>query len=212
MIPQSEIWSQSEGAAWLDRNRDKFPVKDDLVLALLRDTGVCHLLNNVLEVGCGNGWRLQELNKTYGFRCYGTDPCFPAISEARQLPLTPAGNFQYGTAERLMYPDEMFDLVIYGFCLYQVDRADLFRVTIEGHRVLAEGGHIVVYDFAPEYPHSVPYHHDPRLRTYKMDYAQLWLANPAYKLVRTVFDAGQETKAVLIRKDTAQGWPEEEKC
>ena len=63
--------------------------------------------HGVLEIGCSNGWRLEAIREKYGCDCLGIDPAdsqFPYIFK--------------GTADSLPYPDNQFDLVIYGFCLY----------------------------------------------------------------------------------------------
>ena len=70
-----------------------------------------------------------------------------------------------------------------GFCLYLVDRSLLQRVVAEADRVLANGGLLAILDFDPDVPCARPYHHRPGLMSYKMDYAALFLANPAYVLV-----------------------------
>jgi hypothetical protein len=97
---------------------------------------------------------------------------------------------------------------MYGFCLYLCDRESLPLIVAAGDAALMDGGYLVIQDFDPDYPHKVPYHHVPGLFSYKMNYARLWLANPAYRLVRkNTFDDG--TAVWVLKKDVAAGWPEQ---
>ena len=61
--------------------------------------------------------------------------------------------------------------------------------------ILKDKGHIVIHDFYNEFSYSRVYHHDPRLKSYKMDYSRLWLGNPLYKRVRhRIYDHGPPPK------------------
>ena len=180
---QATRWMQSEADAWHERNVRKVDATHDPVIDAI-------LLNfdsspkDVFEIGCGNGYRLAWLRDNMRYRCWGCDLSKDAI--AHGLRTYGDRDLQLGWREAKNLkgiPSEGFDLVIYGFCLYACDPGELFQIVREGDRILKDGGHLVVYDFLPDHPHSRNYKYDRALRTYKHDYAQLWLAHPYYKLV-----------------------------
>lgn len=182
-IAQKAVVSESEGDAWFTRNLPRLgelAAKGcDPVIEMIRQNGV--RTQNILEIGCSHGWRLELLRKASAAFVAGIDPSLRAIEEGRKL--YPEIELMRGTADALPFQSARFDMVIYGFCLYLCDRADLFKIVAEGDRVLAENGYLVIYDFHAERPHSRRYGHDARLTTYKTDNSALFLANPAYKLV-----------------------------
>lgn len=100
------------------------------------------------------------------------------------------------------FGDEKFDLIFFGFCLYVEDRDAIPFIVAYANRHLNDGGCIAIYDFNPDHPEKVPYKHRDGVFTYKMDYAALWLANPAYRLVnKTIIKDGEAVS--VIRK---VGW------
>lgn len=204
IMKQSEIFLESEGQAWYERNKDKLPPEHDPVMEAIEKAGITP--HNVLEVGCGNGWRLNLLTDKYtSCNAWGVDPGLLETRAYADLHLISGTAIELPHRDGFQRPFE-FDLIIYGFCLYLVDREDLFKVVAEGDRVLQDGGHLVIHDFHPEYPHKVKYKHKEGLFSYKMDHAQLWLANPAYKLRSRVMCA-DETSVTILKKDIDNGWP-----
>lgn len=195
---QSDIFLKGEGAAWLERNKDKIDRENDPVLAAIREAKIRP--RNVLEIGCANGWRLDILRDEFECEAIGQDPGASGL----------ASWIYKGTADDTNWESGCFDLLIYGFCLYLCDREDLFKIVAEGDRVLRDGGYLVIWDFYPEYPHAVPYRHYDGIFSYKMDYAQLWLANPAYSLFwRTLHDVTNDPgdmTAVTILKKGMSAW------
>lgn len=186
-----------EAEAWLKRNETVLPPRKDPVGTVISLHSI--IPDNVLEIGCSNGWRLDELSEKYGCNVFGIDP------KESKLPWITTG-----TAEKLPYKDGTFDLVIYGFCLYLVDRDDLFKVVMEGDRVLADGGHLIIHDFSPEYPHKRPYEHCEGVYSYKMNYENLWLANPSYRMIystRHGSDNDDYESVCMLKKDVGGGWP-----
>lgn len=194
-MKQAQTFLMGEGDAWFNRNKKKLPPAHDLILTLIALNRVKP--SRALEVGCADGWRLRELSSLYKCEVAGIDPGKSDIAWIEQ-----------GTADHLPYKDGAFDFVIYGFCLYLCDREDLFKIVTEGDRVLADGGHLMIHDFHPEYSHKRVYHHCNNVYSYKMDYSALWLANPAYKLVTRMITGAIDSESVsLLKKDIAGGWP-----
>lgn len=172
-MKQSARFSHGEGDAWLVRNKKKLPPNHDPVLELIEKTGLQP--KKVLEVGCANGWRLKLLHNKYNCMCAGIDPSHAQLDDV-DFPMI------QGTAESLPYSTGVFDLVIYGFCLYLCDREDLFKIVAEGDRVLEDGGHIAIHDFI-DGAYARKYEHNENILSYHLDYASLWLANPAYQAI-----------------------------
>src|SRR6266446_2395636 len=197
---QETEFLKGEGNAWYYRNVDK-PRR----LPVLEAIKICPSPKKAIEFGCGDGHNIGNIQKTYECEAVGIDPSAVALVSARKA--FPKVKFITGTASYRFLLRE-YDLVVYGFCLYLCDRESLSSIVSVGDLALKDGGHLIIHDFDPEYPHKVPYHHKNGLFSYKMDYSKLWLANPAYSLVsKTTIPDG--TAVWVLKKDIAAGWPEE---
>lgn len=195
---QADIFLDGEAEKWLARNINKLPVDSDPVMEAIADAKLKP--GSVLEIGCSNGWRVKLMQRLWGCKAFGIDPMFK----------TENWNCFRGTADDLgHFENEELDLLLYGWCLYLCDREDLFTIVREGDRVLRDGGHIVIHDFHVAKPYKRKYKHRAGVFSYKMDYSQLWLANPSYSLVsRLLFDSGDDrTSITIIRKSMDKGWP-----
>lgn len=182
-MKQRNIFLDGEGNAWYERNAGrvgerKLPNSDPLLQEILElpalETGA-----KILEIGCGDGTRLSWLNKNKGFACYGVEPSSLAVEAARGRGI----DAHRATAEQLPFPDRMFDVVMFGFCLYLCDRDDLFRIATEADRVLKNPGWLLILDFYSRAPTKQAYHHRTGLFSHKMDYRTLFTWNPAYTTV-----------------------------
>ncbi len=104
----------------------------------------------VLDVGCGTGYLLRMLAARYpqAVELAGIDAAPAMILAARQGADDPRLRFTVGTAERLPWPDDAFDLVV---STTSFDHwADQLAGLRECARVLAPGGHLVLADqFSP---------------------------------------------------------------
>ena len=208
MASQSELLRQTEANAWYARNKDKLG-KKDTVTPLLCANGIHPTA--VLEIGCADGWRLEKLHHLFNCDCAGIDLSEDAILAAEERHVADGRKtfwFDVDDASDIPYVSDKFDLVILGFFLYLVDRNKLFQVVAEADRVLKDGGHLVVHDFFALRPHSKTYRHHEKLFTYKMGYAGLFLANPAYSCVsQTGIGKADDDFTVLLKKDIKAGWP-----
>lgn len=137
--------------------------------------------HRVLEVGASNGHQLHKLQQLTGCEGFGIDPSISAITDGKTK--YPELGLSVGTADKLEFPDASFDVVIFGFCLYLVDRGLLMRTVAEADRVLRQGGMLMIVDFDPVATHRRPFAHQSGLWSYKMCYPNLWLASPDYVLV-----------------------------
>ena len=91
---------------------------------------------SVLEVGCGTGNYIAALGRLAGSVCVGIDPSQGMLLEARRqtqdIPLS------IGSAEKLDFPDDTFDLVFSVDVIHYVQGRQAFFE--EAKRVLKPGG------------------------------------------------------------------------
>ena len=178
-MKQRDVFLESEGNAWFERNASalgsrKLPESDSLLVEILNlplAEGT-----KILEIGCGDGARLSWLRENCRFDCYGVEPSSQAVEVAKGRGVAA----QQGAADQLPFEDKIFDIVIFGFCLYLCDREDLFRIASEADRVLKNPGWLLILDFYSPTPLKREYHHRSGLFSHKMDYRALFTWNPGY--------------------------------
>jgi SAM-dependent methyltransferase len=194
-VTQAEILFDTEADAWLNRNRARLGTVDRVSDAI-EQVGL--IPNNVLEIGCSNGWRLARLKQKFGCNVLGIDPGRRACSEARMQGV----HTRRGTANQLPTLSGWADIVIYGFCLYLADPCDWLQIAAEGDRVLRTNGHLIIHDFAATSgAYAVKYEHDERLRSYHFDFASMWASSPLYSLIlRKIY----EDEMVTVLKKRSQ--------
>jgi ubiquinone/menaquinone biosynthesis C-methylase UbiE len=192
-MKQADIFTESEGDAWLARNRvlvDRDPVSDAIGHLGLKP-------QHVLEVGCANGWRLAALRGKFGCEVNGVEPSMQGCIEAatRRVPVWRI------TAEALPAGNEAYDLVIYGFCLYLTDPIDWLKIAAEGDRVLMNGGHLIIHDFTePTKPFAKRYAHRDDVLSYHMRFSGLWLSHPGYTRVYGRAESTRDEAVTVLRK------------
>lgn len=189
---QADAFLAGEGAAWLERNRDKLGAHDP-VSDMITSIGITP--TSILEIGCANGWRLDRLRERFDCRAVGVDP--GATGHDRYV--------TRGVATALPF-DAMppFDLVIFGFCLYLIDPEDYFTVAAEADRVLADGGYLVIHDFnfESDVAYKRAYAHRDGLWSHHADFEMLWLAHPHYKYVTCGGWEDDYSLVTVLRKGT----------
>jgi len=180
---QRQVFLDGEGDAWFHRNllqsseqvelwKAREPLGGLLAdLPLAMGEGV-----SVLEVGCGQGLRLEHLRNEKGWHVAGIDPSEAAVEAVRALGL----EAHVATADVLPVACQSVDLLIYGFCLYLCDRSDLFRIAAEAHRVLKPSSWLAIVDFWSPHPLCNPYHHKPGTYSHKGDLPAMFSWHPSY--------------------------------
>ena len=200
--PQSRLFLEGEGDRWHARNAaaahpDSLPPE---IASLLRVLGPhADQISRVLDIGCGSGAKLAALCRGLGAQGEGIDPSAAAVADgnARFGGQNPALALQVGTAAALPFGDGAFDLVLFGFSLYLVDRPDMFRVAAEADRVLQPGGFLAIHDFDPSARHKRPYRHQAGVFSHKTDHAAFFTAGGHYHLVAK--DSLSQTGAHFVR-------------
>lgn len=194
---RAAFWS-GEGDQWHQRNLGSVP--DNGVLWALKQAELPHT-PTIVEIGCGEGNYIGALQQSFGAVATGLDVSEAAIKAAKKL--HPQVNFVRNSAHAIVRYEA--DMILFGFCLYLIDRDDLFSLVAGADRALNSGGYLAIHDFDPPHPHAVPYHHKEGLFSYKMDYSKLWLANPTYELFsKTVTRPGEAL--TIIRKEPWNRW------
>lgn len=179
MLNQKSIFLNSEGDRWhernmVDANLDR--LKRDPVMHCLRELRVSDC--SVLEVGCGNGWRLNQICTELKCEVFGIEPSEKAVEEGKSKGI----EIIQSTADNIVY-DNRFDIIILGYCMYLCDRRDLFKIAYEVDRCLADGGMIVIYDFYSQLPYFNDYSHSEGVKSFKFDYKKMFVWNPEYHMV-----------------------------
>jgi len=183
---QKDIFLDTEGDNWFLRNRQALEANDaktDPLLNEILKISPPHKNNKVkiIEVGCGNGKRLKEL-QTLGYEVSGIDPSKIAVEDALKKGVLA----RIGTADELPFIDNSFDILVFGFCLYLCDREDLFKIAAEANRVLKSPGNLFILDFYSKNEIANDYHDLDEIKSYKMDYRKLFDWHPNYSLVKQV--------------------------
>ena len=209
---QKLTFLDSEGDAYFERNPKDCDCDSDPVVLSLSRLGV--VPKRVLEIGCSGGARLDCVSRRIGGECYGIDPSHKAIEHAKKQysHLT----FAQGTADDLPYPDQHFDTVIFGFCLYLCDTQDHFRISWQVDRVLQQQGFLIIKDFLPPFAFKNEYSHKPGIRSHKMNWAGMFTWHPAYSLLSREYvehakpysyHPNERISVDVLRKDTAFAFP-----
>lgn len=182
-----EILLESEGDAFFRRNykgkvlKEVEPSLGTVLFSRFLDQNNIWEGGKILEIGCSFGFNLNFICKKFKMDGYGIDPASEAIAvgkkEFENLKL------QVGTADLLDFEADFFDIVLFGFCFYQIDRKNIFDVLSQANKVLKRGGLLVLYDFDTKVPYSRKNKHNDNVPTYKMDLSRLLLDNPEYYLV-----------------------------
>jgi ubiquinone/menaquinone biosynthesis C-methylase UbiE len=184
-MEQHLAWAEGSAAdAWFERNRTKLGEEADVGKSTSFFAKHIAPGQRVLEIGTSNGHQLHRLQRITACEGFGVDPSSSAISDGAVR--YPGLTLAVGTADKLDFPDGSFDAVIFGFCLYLVDRGLLLKAVAEADRVLARGGRLMIVDFDPAVPHRRSFVHQPGLWSYKMCYPNLWLVNPEYVLAEKI--------------------------
>lgn len=202
---QKAIFLESEGDKWYLRNNMKLVNENEMNFysKFLTDG------KKVLEIGCSNGIKLDFLRQRYNCEFFGIDPSSEAIELGSEK--FPEINLNIGTADKLNFEDDFFDFVIFGFCFYLIDRDLISKVVAEADRVLKNKGYLGITDFDVKIPQLREYSHFEGVKTYKMDYSQLFLAYPHFVLIEKycyshntdffVDDINERVSSLVLYKD-----------
>lgn len=209
-MDQKNIFLESEGDAYFNRNHTQAR-RQDGIIDTLHNIGI--IPKKVLEIGCGDGWRLNAIRQEFGSECFGVEPSAAGVAAAAEHPGLTATR---GTADELPYPGGSFDLVITGFCLYLCDPKDYFKIAYQIDRVLQSPGLLVIHDFMPPFPYQNKYQHHAGIKSNKLPWVPAFAWHPAYTHLARVygehgtpltFAADERLATDFLRKDVATAFP-----
>jgi len=177
---QKEIFLKNEGDKYYERNKKKISKNHNYICKKIIELSKNKNILRILEIGCGTGDLLKKISKRkIKFKLFGIDPSIKAIksNDNRKISLI------RGTADYLPFKDKSFDIIIFGFCLYLVDKELLFKVVSEANRVVKFNGNIIIFDFYSKKSIVKKYSHNPLIKSHKMDFSKLFLCHPHFKLI-----------------------------
>ena len=180
---QDRIFAEKESDAWFLRNRALLQRCDPAADVPMRMMELYQLTpRRVLEIGASNGYGLAAIHERYGARVVAVEPSTSSIRDGRAR--FPNVRFVRGQADSIPL-QETFDLTIVSFVFHWIDRANFLQSMAEIDRLVEESGFLLIADFYPSGPVKVPYHHvpDQGLYTYKLNYAEAFVASAQYELV-----------------------------
>jgi len=192
-----EYFLKKGGDDYFYRNKNKIINFNNELLSKIILDNLNNKSVNVLEVGCSDGSRLLYLSKKYKkINFFGIDPSSAALKNKKIF-------LKKGTADRLPFKKNFFDIIIYGFCLYLTDNQDLIKIVYEADRVLKKNGIIFILDFYSKKVKYREFSHKPGHYVRKMDYSKLFSWSPNYKILsfkKEKYEKKDYTAVISIKK------------
>ena len=141
--------------------------KDKKILDLIKINSI--KANNILEIGCFNGSRLNQYSKLCNSKkSYGVDLSKKAILDGKRrykdLKLLNISSIEIDKIKL------NFDFIVCGFFLYHLDRELIFKQFDLIHNKLSKNGLLLIWDFDPLFKHSNKDFNTKKLTTFKMSY------------------------------------------
>ena len=183
-LDQKKIFLNSEGDFWYERNRKKlneFDFKNDLYTKkLINIIKKNSEIKCVLDVGCSDGSRINYLKQIFKkVKFSGIDPSKKAIKFKKFKYIS----LKVGTADRLEFSSNKFDLIMFSFCLYLCDDKYLKKIIDETIRVSKKKSFILINDFYFKGVKYLKYKHKKNIRSRKMDYSKIFTNNKKISLI-----------------------------
>lgn len=194
-----DIFIKEEGDNYFDRNIKNLNNKNDIIL---KNIDIQNTNNkNILEIGCSNGWRLNELYNLNNLNnYYGFDPSQNAISYGKE-------NFKninlfIGTADNINLQDNFCDIILVPFVFMYVDRSLLMKTFYQIDRILKNDGIIIITDFYSNRQRKNLYKHQNNIYIYKQNYFDIFLATKNYFLNKLISFSHNTTNNTNTYDDT----------
>jgi ubiquinone/menaquinone biosynthesis C-methylase UbiE len=173
------IFINCEGNNWFLRNKDIILQNKDIILQNFDVTKYNNM--NILEVGCSNGWRLNELyNINHTNNYYGFDPSEDSIKYG--LNNFKDINLFVDTIDNINLTDNFCDIILIPFVFMYVDRNLLLKSIAEIDRILKNNGLLIITDFYSNRQRKNLYKHIQNMYIYKQNYYEIFLSTKNYFL------------------------------
>jgi ubiquinone/menaquinone biosynthesis C-methylase UbiE len=178
-----DIFLQFEGDNFFNRNMNSFNNNNDIII-----NNLTKILNknttslNILEIGCSNGYRLNELKLLFlNNNYYGIDPSEKAINYG--INNFKDINFKISTCDKLdFYEDNKFDIILIPFVFMYIDRNLLLKSIYEIDRILKNNGKLIITDFYSNRPRKNKYKYVDNTFIYKQHFYKIFISTNNYFL------------------------------
>lgn len=139
----------------------------------------------ILEIGCFNGYRLEQLRKYYVNKkkqvdCFGIDLSKLAINDGNKK--FPKIRLYERSSLNLLNMKHKFDLIICDF-LYLLDRELIFEQFDQIFKSLNKGGYLLISDFEPLFPHFNINNKKKNFFSFKVNYSNFLLSSNLFKKI-----------------------------
>ena len=177
-----QLFQEGEADEFFLRNKDSHKNNKNLSISTLSDwlSPFKNEINNILEIGCGNGQGLNLLSKNLEAKGHGIEPSEKAVKFISNT--YPNIDIIQGFADNIDF-DKEFDLIHIGFLLYLVDRNKYLRCIAEADRLLRMGGFLSIIDFETPHPYSNEYSHKKGIFSHKLNNSNVFVASGLYSIV-----------------------------
>ena len=165
---------------WFNRNKDKIQ-NTNLIDIITKQYFNNYIDTNkklkILEIGCGNGFRLSEIQKYSNHLLTGIDLSEKAINEGKSN--YPYINFIHGDINDIDLTDT-YDVIICGFFLYYIAQQNLDNIINKINKNLNNNGKLIIIDFYSKNYVEKNCIHRENLIMHKMDHSKLFTNNLKY--------------------------------
>ncbi|MGY8790094.1 MAG: class I SAM-dependent methyltransferase [Pseudomonadales bacterium] len=178
-----EKFIDSEANEWFRRNHqppEQRQPDEDMILLSAWLQPFKNEIDNIIEIGCGDGRRLVQMTESLNANGYGVEPSVEAVDYIDNN--LPTINAKVGFGDNIPF-DKSFDLVHLGFFLYLVDRENFLRCVSEADRLVKPGGFLSITDFETTYPYSNDYSHRAGIYSHKHNNTDVFVASGLYSVV-----------------------------
>ena len=177
-----KLFQNGEADQFFMRNKDLYENKKNQAITSLSNwlSPFKNEIDNILEIGCGNGHGLNLLSESLEAKGHGIEPSTKAVEFISAN--YPKIDIVQGFADNIDY-DQEFDLIHLGFFLYLVDRDKYLRCIAEADRLLRFGGFLSIIDFETPLPYSNEYHHKKGIFSHKINNSNVFVASGLYSIV-----------------------------
>ena len=188
-MSQKEIFLSSEGDKWLIRNKREISYRNynnDIVLnevSKIIENFYKDKLVRILEIGCGNSTRLKKIKKK-NIDCYGVDPSDLSVAESKRNKI----NCKKGTADKIPYKNNFFDIIIFGFCLYVCDESDYKKIKKEAIRITKKNSFIIIQDFYSPKKIKKKFKYNKKITVTKQDFTKIFVDKKIKLISRKIVD------------------------
>ena len=171
---------KKEADRYFIRNKGSLSKQDEKILNLIKINSI--KANNILEIGCANGNKLNQYSKLCkSKKSYGVDLSKKAILDGKRrykdLKLLNISSFEINKIKA------NFDFIICGFFLYHLDREHIFKQFDLIHNKLSKNGLLLIWDFDPLFKHSNKDFNTKKLTAFKMSYDNFLIESGLFEIV-----------------------------